>query len=98
MTRKTQNLRISHYLEDKSSPGRVGAIVCFTKERETTTVEVQLGCMSLSERINEWTFGNPMDIGKENIIITVEIDSNLVLHFQCFRPDLRSQPCKETHQ
>lgn len=91
----TMNLRISHYLEDKLSPGRVGAIVCFYMDR---LIEVQLSHMPINERINEWNFGDPLAIGAENIIITVRYEVNKVPYFQRFRPDLRSQPCEEKFQ
>ncbi len=83
--RANLDLRISHYLEDIYSPGRVGAIVCFGLDR---LIEVQPGLMDINTRINEWNFGDPTDLASEGIYITVECDGDN-FYFQCFRPDLR---------
>lgn len=76
------DLRISHYLEDESIPGRVGAIVCFYRDG---LIKVRPGSMNFNERETEWRFGN--DLRNERVYCTVRYGCGHV-HFDRFRPDL----------
>ena len=83
------NLRVSHYLEDKTSPGRVGVIVCF---RGDGLIAVHPGKMDHNSRTNEWNFGDPPIDPSEGIWITATYLRGYIheyLYFERFRPDLR---------